>query len=158
MAWVVGIGIALFLLFKFPKQMGVLILLLVIVAAVIGGWLYIQDQQKAEERRQKEESITLSAAYDVGGCSAEFPILISIRNGYTQTIESLTFELGGYREGYSSPIYEGSSYKSDRIIAPGETYTACWTQPGLYYSAQEIPPAGLTWRASYSYATFGSQP
>lgn len=156
MAWVVGIGIALFLLFTFPKQMGAVILLLVVAGAGVGGWLYIQDQQLAEERRQREESITLSAAYDIAGCSAEFPILISIRNGYTQTIESLTFELGGYREGYSSPVYEGSSYKSDRIIAPGETYTACWTQPSLDYGAQETPPAGLTWRASYSYATFGS--
>lgn len=158
MAWIVGIGVGLFLLFAFPRQMGVVILFLVLAAAGIAGWIYLHDQQQAEERRQREESITLSAAYGAGGCAGEFPILINIRNNYTQTIESLTFELGGYREGYSSPVYEGSSYTSDRIIAPGQTYTACWTQPPLDYGAQEVPPAGLTWRASYSYANFAETP
>ena len=81
-----------------------------------------------------------------------------MRNGYTQTIQSLTFSLAGYREGYSSPVYEGLSYRSDRIVAPGETYTACWTQPGLRYGAQETPAGSLTWRATYSYAAFGEGP
>ncbi len=139
MAWVFGIGIGLFLLFAFPKQMGVLILLLVVGAAGLFGFDYLQQQKRAEEYRKREESITLSAAYDMGRCSAEFPIFVEIRNGYTETIESLTFELGGYREGHSSTIYKGLSYTSDRILAPGETYTACWTQPSLDYGAQETP-------------------
>jgi hypothetical protein len=158
MVWVVGIGIALFLLFTFPKQMGVVILLLVVGACLLFGGLYIAEQQRDAEYRKREESITLSASFDVVRCSTEFPIFISIRNGYTETIQALTFDLEGYREGFSSPIYRGVAYKSDRIIAPGETHTACWTQPPLDYGAQEIPPAGLIWRASYSYATFESQP
>jgi hypothetical protein len=158
MVWVFGIGIGLLLLFAFPKQMGAVILLILLAGVGLFGFLHLQDRQRAEEYRKREESIALSAAYGAGGCSAEYPILITIRNGYTQTIESLTFELGGYREGYSSPLYQGLSYKSDRIIAPGDTYAACWTQPSLYYGAQEVPPAGLTWRASYSYAAFGKTP
>lgn len=158
MAWVIGIGVGLFLLFVFPRQMGALILFLLLAAAGIGGWLYLHDQKLAEERRQKEEKITLSAAYDINRCSIEFPILITIRNGYTETIKNMTFELGGYRHGYSSPIYREPFYKSDRIIAPGETYTACWTKPPLDYGAQEISPEGLTWRASYSYASFEEKP
>ena len=138
--------------------MGILILLLVLGGAGLFGFLYLQDQHRAEEYRQKEESITFSAAFDVAGCSTEFPIFITIRNDYTETIQSLTFEVGGYREGYSSPVFQGLSYNSDRIMAPGDTYTACWTQPGLYYGAQEVQPASLTWRASYSYATFGTAP
>ncbi len=121
MVWVVGIGLGLLLLFAFPKQMGALIVLLVLAGAGLFGFLYLQDQQRAEEYRKREESITLSATYDAAGCSAEYPILITIRNNYTQTIESLTFELGGYREGYSSPVYQGHSYESDRIMAPGDT-------------------------------------
>jgi hypothetical protein len=157
MVWVVGIGIGLLLLFAFPRQMGAVILFLVVGAGVLFGFIYNAEQQRAEEHRKKIESITISAAYDPG-CEAAFPILISIRNGYTQTIQTLTFELGGYREGYSSPVYRGLSYKSDRIITPGQTYTACWTQPGLDYGAQEAPAASLTWRASYSYATFSNGP
>lgn len=158
MAWVIGIGIGLFLLVAFPKQMGAVILFLVLAGAGLFGFITLQEQQRAEEYRKREESISLSATYDAAGCSAEYPILITIRNNYTQTIESLTFELGAYREGYSSPVYQGLSYKSDRIMAPGDTYTACWTQPGLYYGAQETPPEGLTWRASYSYANFADKP
>lgn len=158
MAWVVGIGIGLLLLFAFPKQMGALILLIVMAGAGLFGFIYLQDQRRAEEYRKQEESITLSAAYGAGGCSAEYPILITIRNGYTQTLESLSFKLGGYHEGYSSPVYQGLSYTSDRIMAPGDTYTACWTKPSLRYGAQEVPPEGLTWRASYSYANFKNEP
>ncbi len=156
--WVFGTGIGLLLLFAFPKQMGAVILLILLAGVGLLSFLHLQDQQRAEEHRKREESITLSAAYGAGGCSEEYPILITIRNGYTQTIKSLTFELGGYREGYSSPVYQGLSYTSDRIMAPGDTYAACWTQPSIHYGAQEAPPEGLTWRASYSYAAFGNPP
>lgn len=158
MVWVVGIGLGLFLLFTFPKQMGALILLLVLAGAGLFGFITLQEQQRVKERRDREEAIILSAAYDVAQCSVEYPVLITIRNGYTQTINSLTFELAAYRDGFSSPIYQGISYESDRIIAPGDTYTSCWTQPPLYYGAQETPPEGLTWRASYSYANFADKP
>jgi hypothetical protein len=158
MVWVVGIGFGLLLLFAFPKQMGAVILLLVLGVGGLFGYIYLENQRQTEERRKKEESISLSAAFDITGCSTEFPILVTIRNGYTETIQTLTFELGGFREGYSSPVYQGLSYRSDRIIAPGDAYTACWTLPSLHYGAQEAPPDSLNWRASYSYATFGSTP
>lgn len=158
MAWVVGIGIGLALFFAFPKQMGVLILLLVIGAAGLGGYVYYQDQKQAADYRHRTESITLKATYDPGGCSTEFPILVEIHNSYTDTLQELTFELDGYLEGHSSPIYQGSAYKSDRILAPGQTYSACWSRPSLYYGATETPPGGLIWRASYSYGTFGNSP
>lgn len=158
MAWIVGIGLALFLLFAFPKQMGIVILLVVVGAVGLFGYFYLEDQRRAEEYRERQESIVLAASFDVAKCSAEFPVLVEIRNGYTETVQSLTFELSGYREGYSSPVYRGLSYKSDRIIAPGETYVACWTQPDLDYGAQAAPPQSLTWRATYSYASFGNEP
>lgn len=158
MAWVVGIGIGLFLLVAFPKQMGAVILFLVLAGAGLFGFITLQEQQRAEERRKKEESIGLSASFDMVRCSAEFPILIGIRNGYTETIQSLNFELGGYREGFSSPVYIGRSQRSDRIIAPGETYEGCWSVPSLDYGAQAGPPQAMNWRASYSYATFGEGP
>lgn len=158
MAWIVGIGIALFLLFVFPKQMGIVILVVIGGAAALFGYLYLEDQRRAEEYRERKESITLEASYDLTKCSTEFPLLVEIRNGYTDTLQSLTFEINGYREGYSSPVYRGYSYKSDRIIAPGETYVACWTQPGLDYGARATPPQSLNWRATYSYASFGNEP
>jgi len=43
MAWVVGIGIGLLLLFAFPKQMGVVILLVVLGAGGLFGYLYLED-------------------------------------------------------------------------------------------------------------------
>ena len=158
MVWVVGIGIGLLLLFAFPKQMGAVILFLVLAGAGLFGFITLQEQQRAEEYRKKVESIGLSASFDMVRCSAEFPILIGIRNGYTETIQSLNFELGGYREGFSSPVYLGRSLQSDRIIRPGETYEVCWSVPSLDYGATAGPPQALNWRATYSYAAFGEGP
>lgn len=157
MVWIVGIGLGLFLLFAFPKQMGAVILLLVLGAAGLFFAIQNAEQRRADEQRKKVEAIGLTATFDSTRCSAEFPILIGIRNGYTQTIQSLNFELAGYREGFSSPVYLGRSLRSDRIIRPGETYEACWSVPSLDYGATAGPPQAMNWRASYSYAAFGER-
>lgn len=156
--WIVGIGIGLLLLFSYPKQIGALILLVVLGA--VGLFMAIQnaEQRRAEEHRKKVASIGLTATFDPVRCAAEFPILIGFRNGYTQTIQSLNFDLAGYREGFSSPVYVGRYLRSDRIIRPGETYEICWSVPSLEYGAQAEPPQDLNWRVTYSYAAFGEGP
>jgi hypothetical protein len=158
MVWIVGIGLGLVLLFVFPKQMGALLLLLVFGGLGLFAFIYSADQRRADEDRRRRETIFLSAEFNVARCTAEFPILVTIRNGYTQTIRTLNFNLFGFREGFSTPVYRGSSYSSDRIIRPGGSYEACWSLPYLQSGAQNVQPAGLLWRASYSYATFGNGP
>lgn len=154
MVWVFGIGIGLLLLFTFPRQMLALVLVL---AAAAGGLLWF-EHRKGEENRRRIASISLSASFDVGRCSTEFPILVGVRNGYTETLQSLTFSLVGYREGFSSPVYSARSVRSDRIIRPGETYDACWQVPQLDYGARPAPPETLRWRATPIYTAFGGGP
>lgn len=158
MAWVIGIGIGLVLLFAFPKQMGAVILLLVVGAAGLFGYLYIEEQRRDEEYRERQESVSISANFDAGRCSAEFPIIIKISNNNTETLLSLTFGFSGFREGHSSPVYEAIYVTSDRIIAPGQSYEACWAVPKLNYGAEATPPGTLMWKANPTSPTFGSPP
>ena len=154
MVWVIGVGLGLFLFFSFPEQMLALMLLIVIGVAIFFGFVYVADQRIAKERREKVKSISISASFDTARCSIETPILIQVQNGYTKTIQDLTFDLGGYREGHSSAVYFGSFLRSDRIILPGQSYESCWPVPALDHGARARPPHVLDWRASYSYATF----
>ncbi len=158
MVWVAAVGVGLLLLFMFPKQMGIVAGVAALAAAAIVTLMYLEHQRGLEEQRRREEGIELSAFYDTILCPPEHPIVITIRNNYTETLQALTFKLGGYRPDYSSPVYFDQSYSSDRILAPGESHSWCWAVPTLQYGAQEAPPADLQWRATYSYATFGAPP
>ena len=154
MMWIVGIGIFLLLLFSFPRQTGVFLLVVILFSAGLFGWLFYKDHKRIEEHRREKFSILISAEFNTKSCTVDFPISISITNTYSRTLQKVSFELAGYREGYSSPIYRSLTYKSDRIIRPGETYVACWAVPNLEYGAQKHPPEGLIWRPSYSHGDF----
>ena len=49
-AWVLGIGIAVYLLFRFPKKMLILMSVVVGVCAGIGVWFYINNNQARWQR------------------------------------------------------------------------------------------------------------
>lgn len=155
MLWILGIGVGLALLFAFPKQMFSLICLI----AVGAGLLFYVEHQKTETRKQRQASVVMSPTFDLGRCSSEFPILIAFKNGSSENLLSVNFELSGYQDGFSTPIYKtGPSYSSDRILAPGQSYEACWSVPSLTYGQRSMPPENLSWRATYSYASFGPPP
>ena len=100
----------------------------------------------------------VSATFDAVRCSAEFPIIIKIRNSNTETLLSLTFGFSGFREGYSSPVYEAHYLTSDRIIPPDQSYETCWAVPSLDYGTEAVPPGTLMWKADPISPTFGTPP
>lgn len=158
MVWVAVIFLSLILLFSFPKQfLSVLAIIGISITAIIFG-LMNAEKNRAQERKEQRDSVYISALFDQERCSAEYPIVISIRNTNEETLLSLNFDLSGFREGYSSPVFKTlGQYKSDKILRTGEQHDSCWPVPPLSYSAQAAPPQILNWQATYGYASFQSQ-
>jgi hypothetical protein len=159
MTWVVGIGIGLFLLFRFPKPMMILLGVVSLGAAALFAIIVFLDKQSAWKRQEEERSILLVASFDPERCGMETPILIRFTNIGTKTLLSIDFQLSGYRKGFSSPVYGDGirgaiGYESDKILSSGESYESCWKVPKLDDGAQEVPPASVEWRATYSYGYF----
>lgn len=121
MAWVVGIGIFLFLLFAFPKQIvGVIVF---IALAGLALWAYIEAQSNAAAKERARIVTSVNAS---NGCSdPEYPIGVTFSNGTDKRITEIGFTLAATRRGYSSSVY--SRYlTNDRIMNAGQVYFGCW--------------------------------
>lgn len=147
MEWIVGIGIGLFLLFRFPIKV---LSLAAVIALVVGGVL---GYYWIEERMRKGETarVTIEAEYDSQGCSSDYPIAIRFTNGSRRTVEETYFYLRSYRQGHSSPI-TSDSYSSDKILVPGETFTSCWRHSPPTDERTDI--STLLWKSEVSSVSF----
>lgn len=154
-AWVLGIGIAVYLLFRFPKKMLILLGVLAVVAAGLGAWLYIADNQS----RWQREAVSLSITYNLEECSPDMPLRITVHNGARRDVVQSRMVIRGFRDGYSTPLYERADYSSDRIFEVGQTLSGCFVLPYANPSiASDIlaahPPETLEWRVSLTSAFF----
>lgn len=148
MAWVVGIGVFLFLLFAFPKQVGSIILL--IILAVGAFWLYLSQEQEANARR-KAKILTVAGADSV--CNdPEFPLKIQFTNTSDEKLLRVSYSLEGFQPGYSDVVVSDYLRSSDRIMQPGDVYSACWRYPEAY--GKQVDYTGLKWVARVTSATF----
>jgi hypothetical protein len=154
MAWVVGIGVFLALLFGFPKQVGILMAALVAVGGILFAYVSYTDNKASEEFRKKQQAVSMWAFYNEEKCSKDFPILVRINNGYTKTLLEVSFSLSGYREGYSRPVYEAGYLVSDRIVAPQQMQETCWSLPRLNTGEVGSSPSELNWRINVSYPKY----
>lgn len=157
LAWVVGIGGALYLLFRFPRPSLIFIGVVMAIGAAVGGFFYAQDQLA----KQKASKVEGTVAYDLERCSPEFPLFIGIVNSSDDTVEKVSFGIEGHREGYSDALYDSGylGYSSDRIIAGGEGWANCWTLPRQAYGVSEQrvslnPPETLVWAVKNIRSTF----
>ncbi len=157
MAWVIGIGIFLFLLFAFPRAM---VGLIVLCGVAIGGFL-LWTKIENDERARKRATVSVTVAYDLERCSPEFPLFVQILNRSDDTLEKVSFAIEGHRAGYSEPIYDSGylGYSSDRIITGGDGWANCWTLPRKAYGASEQrvalnPPETLVWTVTNTSPTF----
>lgn len=151
MVWIVGIGIGLFLLFAFPRQMLLLIAGLTVLG--LGTWAYLYYQEQS--RKSLEEKVHVLVVYDADRCNEEFPLLVTIRNTSKETVESTSFDLSGFRSGHSAPVYQRGylDYKTDKIIPPGKGYSGCWRVPDPAYSVSQqtiaaTPPEAAVWKVT----------
>jgi hypothetical protein len=148
LAWVVGIGGALYLLFRFPRPSLIFIGVVVAIGAAMVGFPYAQDQLS----KRKAAKVMGKVFYDLEKCSVEYPLWIEIINKSDDTVEKFSFTIEGHIEGYSNPLYDSgySGYSDDRIIPSGFSAANCWHPPRQAYGASEQrvalnPPETLVW-------------
>lgn len=149
MEWIVGIGIAVFLLFRFPKQALSLVAVLVIGAGAVGAYFWLSNL--AEARRISK--VITEARTDGAICTdAKYPVFVAFENKSGRTLRKVYFNLNGYMPGHSDAKVSNSYLSSDRILADGEIYGACWSFTQPYQSA--VVPQALRWEATISSAYF----
>ena len=153
MAWIVGIGIFLVLLFAFPKPMFGLI---GIVAAAIGVFVLYQWNETTQ-RQEKKSKITIVTAYDPARCSdPKWPVFVGFVNKSDSTVSAIGFHLTARRKGYSNAVYNDWT-TSDKIIAPGAGFGNCWAVSEYSLRKEEIgttPLSDLDWTASIESVSF----
>jgi hypothetical protein len=156
MAWVIGIGITLFLLFKFPKPMLGIVGVFIIIAVGTAGYLWLNEKQESALRN----AITIDVVHDPSRCSPEYPLFITISNRSARTLKRLNFYVTGFREGYSDPVFEtASTWDTDKIISPNQTFQQCWSSPPKSYGVSDIiaqsnPPEKLQWVGKVAYLSW----
>lgn len=145
MAWIVGIGIFLFLLFAFPKQ--IVGLIAILVAAVFGIWAYSSLSETTRKSSLKSLVVNISAT-----CSQpDYPLHITLTNGTGKTVTSTSFTVTGYKPGYSSSVAT-EFFTTDKIMKPGDAYAACWRVNGY---GTEVDYKALEWKAEVTSLDFG---
>ncbi|PHS05734.1 MAG: hypothetical protein COA78_15090 [Blastopirellula sp.] len=150
MAWVIGIGIALALLLKFPKP----VISLVVLIGIGFGAILLYEEWETSAKRDQKARFTISATTGEKRCDGEYSIRIVMRNGTGRTVDKVTFTLKGYREGYSTPIYSSGyrHYSSDKIMKNKDVMESCWNPPALdrgqpkTYS-DKFPISVMLWKA-----------
>ena len=158
LAWVIGIGGALYLLFRFPRASLIFIGVLTAIGLGVAGFAYVKNQLAERKAAMVEGTIT----YDTERCSSDYPLFIGMVNGSDDTVERVSFGVEGRREGFSDPLFNSGyrSYSTDRILASGEGWGNCWTLPAQAYgvSKQTItqnPPSTLVWTLKNIRPVFG---
>lgn len=96
-----------------------------------------------------EAIVTGSVTYDPTACSAEYPLLVTIKNGTDDVLTSISFNISGRREGYSTTLYGTgfSHYSTDKIVPSGNVEDSCWPIPQVYHGryGQEHKLKDLVW-------------
>jgi hypothetical protein len=151
MVWVIGIGLALFLVFALPRQMLVVIGILMVGAGGFFAWLEYIDYRQTRDR----DSVVLLATFEPGGCAPDYPIRVKISNTNAKTLLAVSFSLAGFLQDESEPVYQGRAMASNRVIPPGQSHEQCWSVPRLN---DATAPALLSWKATVSHPTFGTPP
>ena len=145
MIWIIGLGIAGFLFFAFPKQALVTVGVIGSICVLLVGYFYLSDEAK----RQKASAVTVEAKFDPALCvDSKYPIFITTYNGSSDTVKSVSFTLSANRPGYSNDVYS-TYHNSDKIVLPRTTFSTCWSlnDYGWRYDTNVKSPAGLVWRA-----------
>ncbi|HCP82474.1 MAG TPA: hypothetical protein DIT67_13215 [Octadecabacter sp.] len=155
LAWVVGIGGALYLLLRFPRPSLIFIGVVVAIGAAVGGFFYAQDQLA----KRKAAKVVATVTYDLEECEAEKPLLVVMENGADEAVIRVRYWLIAYEPGYSDPVYQTdySGIRSSFIIEPGTKAGGCHPLPPSErtVSANE---ADLLWKMRDVEPVFGEAP
>ena len=120
--------IACFALFvMFPKRMlGLAGVIVALITALVIYWVI-----SAKIESFQEDKVLLSVDYSTTNCDAQHPLTVTIRNTSSRTLTDVSWDVEAYRPGYSTNLSDShlGYYKSDRILASGQSYTMCYGLP-----------------------------
>lgn len=157
MAWVIGIGIYVFLLIIRPK---ITLIISGALIAIAGIWAAL-DQLDSYLTAKKRESVIVDVTYAPNKCTAEHPLLINVKNNSGSRVNSISFYVEGRRKGHSYTIYTSGypGYKSDVIMETGWATSTCWSAPDLKWGTPEnykelYPLKETVWSTSDIYPMF----
>lgn len=117
-------------------------------ALLVGGGAFLWTRHIDAQRAQIEITVT----YDSGVCPAARPLSVTILNKAAAPLERLSFSVHAKIPGYSRVItpYTYKQYESDKILAPGESYSSCYALPLMSRDAGSatVDNAALEWSAT----------
>ena len=101
MAWIIGIGIVLFLFFSFPRQMFALLGILVVGGGAVLFLIHDSDRRQAEAREKELAQVVLRASGNRTACTdPRYPVMVEVTNrSPDRTLSSVSFSLSAYRPG-----------------------------------------------------------
>jgi len=112
----------------FPRQT---LLALGVLVGVVALAIHLTMIKPWQDEKALLAKIKADLAYDVGACSRECLLLISMRNSSRSALDKISWEVEAYQPGYSTNLAPyGSGYSSDKILQPGERWRDCYTLPG----------------------------
>lgn len=141
MAWVIGIGIFVLLLFSFPRQTIALCIGAIVIVAAALIWIHQADVARRETEARERALLGVSVLVDRSICAdARFPLVVTIRNNSNEkTLISISISIDAYIPNYSNSVVF-QSIESDRIILPRQIYQTCW-------AVRQPPPTGMDYDA-----------
>jgi len=148
MAWVIGIGISLALLFAFPRQFGIA---LVVLVTLIGGiFIYLKVDDKAKE------GVEIRVTYDKAKCNQDkYPLFVEIYNGSRSTINGISYVITAHRPGHSNNIADYNVIDSGAILNQKDSHMYCVLLPNFNpYLGDSSSPEALVWGVEYIYPRF----
>lgn len=136
----------------FPRPTLIALIGIVIVGASVGTFIYFQQS----DRNSLAGQVTGTSKGTEGCSDPEKPVFVAFSNGSGKQVNVIRFRLVGKRPGFSVDTYSDylTSYK---IIAPHETYGACWAlnhYRGLQSAPDGLTPADLQWSVDISSVDF----
>lgn len=150
MRWLLLLAGALLLILKiWPRALWAVLCLATLLTAAV---LY-------EEKREQDllNQIVMAVEYLPAQCAQGRPLRVTCTNETASELEKLIFSIHARIPGYSSVItpYTYRQYESEKIIAPGDSYSDCYPLPLLSRTpAADIPLENLEWSAAPDRAWF----
>lgn len=125
---------------------------LALALALVAGVLYWNSRVERER-----ESVRMEAAYAPEICPSERPVQVTFINAGDTTLTRVLFGIHARLPGYSSIItpYTYRQNRSDKILQPGERYSACFPLPEMTPNPGEpFTLDQLEWSAKTTQAVF----
>lgn len=143
--WLLLAAFLLLIIRLWPRTLAFIL----VASTVVGTGVFFWTRHLEDERAQ----IAISVRYDGAGCPAAKPLLVTFLNSSPAPLERVTFSIHAKVPGYSRVVtpYTYKQYESDKVLAPGEAFSACYAKPLMDRdrSNSEVGDAAdLEWSAS----------